>query len=634
MRAINVHPTAIGPTTFGNVALQTAFYPLGCLTAHAKAHRGGELRRSFEFQPITPMQAHEIGPYVERLPEQPAVHLMSCFVWNVSANLQLASEIKRKSPGSMIVVGGPHIPRAPDRCGAFLVEHPFVDVASRNEGEATLVAILESIASFGSDLDALTRTELSAVLGITYRRDGALVRTPDRPRERDLSRFPSPYTTGEYDAWFQGMPFMPLETNRGCPYGCTFCDWGAATLSKIHRRDMGSVFAELEFGARMQTRMIGIVDANFGILPRDVEIAEHLVQLHQTFGYPKTVAYSNAKVATPRLRDIARMFHRSGLITSAQISIQTTDERVLANVERKNIKTVEYTKLISFFHQEQIPVVSDMMVGLPGQTLGTIETDLQFLFDHKVVALPFATSVMPNAPMANDDYKKRFLIAVDSAGIVVATSTFGPEEYARMYRLCLAYKLFVKLGVARYLLYFVQLEHGIDALDFIGRWLEAAVAEPLTYPISHEVETLILAKDLTGGARDWLALSWSDETGQALFGAIDTFYEELLTLLRRQFGVDARGSDVESILRANAAVLPATGRRFPDAVPLQHDVPGYFRELRALPDVRNLPATFRKLAERPDGCIELAAQPTKESYAFADLELTYGSLELASNLFI
>jgi hypothetical protein len=80
--------------------------------------------------------------------------------------------------------------------------------------------------------------------------------------------------------------------------------------------------------------------------------------------------------------------------------------------------------------------------------------------------------------------------------------------------------------------------------------------------------------------------------------------------------------------------LPATGRRFPDAVPLQHDVPGYFRELLALPDVRNLPATFRKLAERPDGCIELAAQPTKESYAFADLELTYGSLELASNLFI
>lgn len=46
--------------------------------------------------------------------------------------------------------------------------------------------------------------------------------------------FPSPYLTGEFDEidparWRSAT----IETNRGCPYGCTYCDWGSATLSRI-----------------------------------------------------------------------------------------------------------------------------------------------------------------------------------------------------------------------------------------------------------------------------------------------------------------------------------------------------------------------------------------------------------------
>ena len=42
------------------------------------------------------------------------------------------------------------------------------------------------------------------------------------------------------------------------------------------------------------------------------------------------------------------------------------------------------------------------MLGLPGQTFKSYKKELQFCFDHKVLAVIVATSVMPNAPMADE----------------------------------------------------------------------------------------------------------------------------------------------------------------------------------------------------------------------------------------
>ena len=68
----------------------------------------------------------------------------------------------------------------------------------------------------------------------------------------DLGIYPSPYTTGEFDHWVDGKFYLPIETNRGCPYGCTFCDWGAATLAKIARLSDERVFGEV--GVRGETQ--------------------------------------------------------------------------------------------------------------------------------------------------------------------------------------------------------------------------------------------------------------------------------------------------------------------------------------------------------------------------------------------
>lgn len=629
---LRVEPVALGPNQFGESSIFSAFYALGCLTAFAKSYRNGELRESFSFGAITPRQAREIPSVLAAMGDEPGIVLLSSYVWNHDVNMQFAREVKRRWPSALVIVGGPHIPRQPDRCDQFFRDHEYVDVAVRHEGEITLAEILGTVARSTRDPEGLRSVDLSTIAGLSFRQGDRVVRTPDRGLSRDLAEFPSPYTTGEYDHWISGSWYVPLETNRGCPYGCTFCDWGAATLSKISQMSIERVLGEVDYAAKHRIHTIGYCDANFGILSRDLEVVRHIVETKDRSGYPKEVGYTNAKTAKPRLREMIKLLRDNGLTAAAQISMQTTDERVLSNVERSNIKTSEYKKLIAFFHQEAIPVVSDMMLGLPGQTYETCKADLQFFFDHKVLAVLFATSVMPNAPMAEPDYQKKFLIEVGEDGMVESTYSFTRADYAQMFDLCLAYKLFVKLGLLRYVLYYVQLEHGICAIDLIARWSATVGHEPSRYPLSFRVKTDLLGRDYQGGRKDWMVLFWNDQQGHFLFDALPEFYSEILDFIAREYGVRLRGADVDAVLAANSAVMPKKNRALPAAVALAHDVVGYFADLRGATNVSPVPEGFVPLRDRLPGVLELSLQPECTSYAYADISVTVGALELASNL--
>jgi hypothetical protein len=312
--------------------------------------------------------------------------------------------------------------------------------------------------------------------------------------------------------------------------------------------------------------------------------------------------------------------------------MQTTDETVLRNVERDNIKTDEYRKMIAFFHREDIPAVSDMMVGLPGQTPATCQQDLQFLFDHKVLAVVFATSVMPNAPMADEEYRARFDITIGADGMVESTYSFSREDYAHMFELSLAYKLFVKLALLKYVLYYVQVEHGVPAMEFVRRWLAVTAEHPLRYPISTRIRRELIGRDYTGGRKDWLVLAWNDAQARFLFDDLEAFQREMIGFFAREHGIELAGSDVEAILAANRAILPQKGRPLPARVPLAHDVAGYFADLRRVPSLDALPADHVPLARRRPGAVEIAPQPSCTGYDYVDVGLTLGALELQSNL--
>src|SRR5690606_4661443 len=104
-----------------------------------------------------------------------------------------------------------------------------------------------------------------------------------------------------------------VETNRGCPYGCTFCDWGSATLSRIRKFSMERVRAEMTWLATRQGAVWMLADANVGILPRDVDIATLLAELRSTYGVPHVLGINTAKNSTRHLPTILSTLSDAGI---------------------------------------------------------------------------------------------------------------------------------------------------------------------------------------------------------------------------------------------------------------------------------------------------------------------------------
>ena len=105
--------------------------------------------------------------------------------------------------------------------------------------------------------------------------DGEYIEGPDE-RVQDLMTVPSPYMTGLLDKFFDS-PLVPvIETTRGCPYSCTFCNDGSILRNKVFRKNTDFVRDELEYIASRvkNTNQMFMVDLNFGMYKHDIETAK------------------------------------------------------------------------------------------------------------------------------------------------------------------------------------------------------------------------------------------------------------------------------------------------------------------------------------------------------------------------
>lgn len=147
----------------------------------------------------------------EILDHEPEVVTFSCYLWNFARVAELCRAVKAARPQVRIVLGGPEVSvRGP----SVLSEIPEADVVVQGEGELTFAEVLRAWAG-GRDL--------RSVLGAIWRRDGEAVSNPERPLMQDLSVIPSPYLTGIMR--IRPGERVALETSRGCPLQCRFCDW-------------------------------------------------------------------------------------------------------------------------------------------------------------------------------------------------------------------------------------------------------------------------------------------------------------------------------------------------------------------------------------------------------------------------
>lgn len=285
---------------------------------------------------------------------------LSTYVWNREYNYRLGSRIKAINPRCVIVVGGPEPAIAdPD----LFVKHAWMDIVIKLEGELTFSAIL---AAWGQPWDSIA--------GLLINRSGRVIDTGDAERISDLSVLPSPYLTGIFDQLIANHPDVTwngtLETNRGCPYQCTFCDWGSLTYNKVKKFELDRVFDELEWMGE-HCGFVTITDANFGMfVERDNAIITKLVEVQRRWGRIKNFSMTWAKNQKNEVVDIVRRLVAESPTASSglTVSVQSMDENVLDIIKRRNLEQHKIEEIFDLCNRYSIPVYTELILGLPGET--------------------------------------------------------------------------------------------------------------------------------------------------------------------------------------------------------------------------------------------------------------------------
>jgi tRNA A37 methylthiotransferase MiaB len=328
----------------------------------------------------------------------------SVYVWNHNYSYVLGARIKELNPDVLIVIGGPE-PAITDP--DIFRKNPWMDLVVCYEGEITFKRILETYYS----------KDWESVAGLLINRNGEAVKTNDAVRIDELGQVPSPYLAGIFDDLIAKHPEITwqgtLETNRGCPFACTFCDWGSLTYNKVKQFGLERVFDELEWMATHNFDWISITDANFGMFPeRDNMIADKIIECQEKYGSPRTFSVAWAKNQKKEVIDIVKkLLDSKGFNQGLTLSVQSLDLDVLENIRRKNMEMNKLEEVFSLCDQRNIPAYTELILGLPGETLESWKKNFYHLYDlnqHTGITV-FQAQLLENAEM-NLLQKKLFKI--------------------------------------------------------------------------------------------------------------------------------------------------------------------------------------------------------------------------------
>jgi len=524
-------------------------YSVGLLQAYVEKHAKDPDRYEF----VTPIYARvPVKQAVEQLSGADVVGF-STYVWNIRISLEIARTIKQLKPDTLIVLGGPQVP---DKAEEFLRNNPFVDIACHGGGEQVFRDILESF-------PVKTWDNLPSVSYL--RGDGSFV-CHARVRLDDLSGAPSPYLENMFESLMKANPqekwLVLWETNRGCPFSCTFCDWGSAVASKVYTFDMERVLREIDWFARQQIEFIFCCDANFGILPRDLDIVEYVAEVKQRCGYPRALSVQNTKNATERAYKVQKLLNDAGLNKGVTIALQSVDPATLKSVKRQNISSESFQILQRRFTRDRVETYTDMILGLPGETYESFADGVSHIIENgQHNRIQFNNlSILPNAEMGDPEYQKKYgMITVqskiinhhgmltDSDGeiselqeLVIATNTMPEQDWIRTRAFCWMSGLLHFNKLFQIPLIVLHETCSISYRELIEAFFESKFGPA---PIISEICSLFAekAREIQRGGpeychrKEWLNIWWPAEEyimiKLCVEGALGRFYKEAEEML-------------------------------------------------------------------------------------------------------
>lgn len=521
-------------------------YAAGSLIAYAFSDE--RIRSEYSFKSFI-YKKNDIDNVLESLEEPYAVGF-SCYVWNYEYNKVLAEKIKEKYPDCKIIFGGHQVNRESD-----ILKTDYIDYCLFGEGEEIFRKLL---------LSFIGKESAEEIPNIMYKNDGEIIFTPKM--RANIPERVSPYLEGYFDKLVEDeeLEFSAiLETNRGCPNKCAFCDWGNEK-AKVRLYDIETVKAEIDWMSEKKIEYCYCADANFGLFERDEEIIEYMIEKHKGNGYPQKFQATYSKNNSETVFRINKRLNDVGMCKGATLSFQSLHQNVLDNIYRKNMPLENFHDLMSLYTENGIGTYSEIILGLPGETYESFRDGMEQLLEggqHMSINF-FNCELLMNSIMNDPEYMKKYEIEyavteqhqyhvvpdrkdiTEFSRIVVSTSTMSKEMWIKSNVFAVFVRAFHNLGLLQCLAIYLYYEKKIKYSQFYSDFISFAQKNPETicgkihsWLEEKYKEVLRNSGSLTCTEEAYGELTWPLDEGAFLKAMKDRdlFYEETEPFLKKYF---------------------------------------------------------------------------------------------------
>ena len=412
----------------------------------------------------------------------PDVVGFAVYSWNTAITQYATNQLKKMFGNKVIIIlGGPSIDSDENEQRRFMQKtFPAADALIVNEGELGFYNILKkALGNFKTVFD-------DPIDGAVFLKGNQVIKGKPVGLTLDLTTMGSPYLTGLMDD-FMNSDYQPLiQTSRFCPYTCAFCVSGK-NRGKLRGYPIEQVKEELEYVSKKYADRphlsMYLADENFGILKRDIEIAEAIKKCKKDFGYPQSVFFYNDKRFTDTSRKVLEIL-RDLTQFGVMLALQTEDPAALKAINRRNVTDEEIDSAITWAKGLGLEVTTELIFGLPHETRDSFDNILNRSikrgFDNIMVQnLLLLDGIEMNRP----DFRKEFEIKtkyrpitthygthkgnffVEHEEVVISTNTFTYDDFLSIRGLSFMYYVVFNQNFQRWFFHFVR-HLGVSLSDF------------------------------------------------------------------------------------------------------------------------------------------------------------------------
>jgi radical SAM superfamily enzyme YgiQ (UPF0313 family) len=377
---------------------------------------------------------------LERVKKDPPDILgLSNYSWNSNLSEYFAGLTKKINPNCIVLQGGTNFPHAQEQQKEFLLNRPNTDVYALFEGERSALNVVERYLENREDLTKYFENPIDGCVFInpkTKNKNPEFVVGKYLERIKDLDEIPSPYLNGMLDKFFDGKLTPFIETNRGCPFTCSFCHTGANYYHKLNKFSQDRVKSEIEFIGK-KSKELGITnlhmaDVNFGMYPQDKLVCEYLLESKNKYGWPLQIMATTGKNSKKRVTEITSIL---GNMFSVNMSLQSMSETVLENISRANIRHSDMIAVNNHLRAAGRSTKAELIVPLPGETKKSFIDGLNIVIDSSASDITIYTLMMLHgtefktpAYREKHEYKGKFRIVPLNFGEYGGNKIFDFEE--------------------------------------------------------------------------------------------------------------------------------------------------------------------------------------------------------------